>query len=111
MLQDLADSIYLQNEMLSGDKVSKVLEEKFNQLNSVTKVDSLLITDNEGVITIHKASKGLETFVNIDISSNEYIKQTKESFQPVYSDGFTGIDGKYRIVITYPIISEIMVTI
>lgn len=105
MLQDLADSIYLQNEMLSGDKVSKVLEEKFKQLNSVTKVDSLLITDNEGIITIHKASKGLETFVNIDISSNEYMKQTKESLQPVYSDGFTGIDGKYRIVITYPITS------
>jgi signal transduction histidine kinase len=105
MLQDLADSIYLQNEMLSGDKLSKVLEEKFNQLNSVTKVDSLLITDNEGVITIHKASKGLETFVNIDISSNEYMKQTKESLLPVYSDGFTGIDGKYRIVITYPITS------
>jgi signal transduction histidine kinase len=105
MLQDFADSIYLQNEMLSGDKVSKVLEEKFNQLNSVTKVDSLLITDNEGIITIHKASKGLETFVNIDISSNEYMKQTKESLQPVYSDGFTGIDGKYRIVITYPITS------
>ncbi|RPJ25587.1 MAG: hypothetical protein EHM25_13230 [Nitrosopumilales archaeon] len=56
MLQDLADSIYLQNEMLSGDRVSKVLQEKFNQLNSVTKVDSLLITDNEGIITIHKAS-------------------------------------------------------
>lgn len=105
MLQDLADSIYLQNEILSGDRVSKVLEEKFNQLNSVTKVDSLLIADNEGVITIHKASKGLETFVNIDISSNEYMKQTKESLQPVYSDGFTGIDGKYRIVITYPITS------
>jgi signal transduction histidine kinase len=105
MLQDLADSIYLQNEMLSGDKVSKVLEEKFNQLNSVTKVDSLLITDNEGIITTQKAAKGLETFVNIDISSNEYMKQTKENLQPVYSDGFTGIDGKYRIVITYPITS------
>jgi signal transduction histidine kinase len=105
MLQDLADSIYLQNEMLSGDKVSKVLEEKFNQLNSVTKVDSLLITDNEGIITTHKASEGLETFVSIGISSNEYMKQTKESLQPVYSDGFTGIDGKYRIVITYPITS------
>jgi hypothetical protein len=105
MLQDLADSIYLQNEMLSGDRVSKVLQEKFNQLNSVTKVDSLLITDNEGIITTHKASEGLETFVNIDISSNEYLKQTRESLQPVYSDGFTGKDGKYRIVITYPITS------
>jgi len=105
MLQDLADSIYLQNEMLSGDKVSKILDEKFNQLNSVTRVDSLLITDKEGIITTHKASQGLETFVNIDISFNEYMKETKKTLKPVYSDGFTGIDGKYRIVITYPIIS------
>jgi signal transduction histidine kinase len=105
MLQDLADSLYLQNEMLSGDKISNLLEEKFKQLNSVTKVDSLLITDNEGVITTHKASPGMKTFVNIDISSNEYMKQTMDNLQPVYSNGFTGIDGKYRIVITYPITS------
>src|SRR5919109_686528 len=105
MLQDLADSLYLQNGILSGDKVSNLLEEKFNQLNSVTKVDSLLITDNEGVITTHKASPGMKTFVNIDISSNDYIRQTMNSLQPVYSNGFTGIDGKYRIVITYPITS------
>lgn len=105
MLQDLADSLYIQNEMLSGDNVNNLLEEKFNQLNSVTKVDSLLITDNEGVITAHKASVGMKTFVNIDISSNDYMKQTMDSLQPVYSNGFTGIDGKYRIVITYPITS------
>ena len=105
MLQDLADSLYIQNEMLSGDNVSNLLGEKFNQLNSVTKVDSLLITDNEGVITTHKASVGMKTFVNIDISSNDYMKQTMDSLQPVYSNGFTGIDGKYRIVITYPITS------
>jgi signal transduction histidine kinase len=105
MLQDLADSLYIQNEMLSGDNVSNLLEEKFNQLNSVTKVDSLLITDNEGVITTHKASVGMKTFVNIDISAYDYMKQTMDSLQPVYSNGFTGIDGKYRIVITYPIIS------
>ena len=105
MLQELADSLYIQNEMLSGDNVNNLLEEKFNQLNSVTKVDSLLITDNEGVITTHKASAGMKTFVNIDISSNDYMKQTMNSLQPVYSNGFTGIDGKYRIVITYPITS------
>ncbi len=91
MLQQLTDSTYLQNEMLSGDNVTKILEEKFEQLNSVTKVDSLLITDEEGVITNQKVSKGLKTFVNIDISSNEYMKQTRESLQPVYSNGFTGI--------------------
>ncbi|HSA73803.1 MAG TPA: hypothetical protein VLD84_07605, partial [Nitrososphaeraceae archaeon] len=105
ILQQLSASTNLQNEMLSGDNVTKILEEKFEQLNSVTKVDSLLITDEEGVVTNQKVSKGLKTFVNIDISSNEYMKQTRESLQPVYSNGYTGIDGKYRIVITCPIIS------
>ena len=105
VLQDLADSLYLQNENLSGDKVDKIVDEKFRQLNSVTEVDGLLITDKDGIINVHKASKGLKSFVNIDISSRDYIKQTKSNLQPVYSNGFTGIDGKYRIAITYPIVS------
>ena len=105
MLQGLADSTYLQNETFSGDKVNKLLDEKFKQLNSVTRVDSILITDEEGVIAIQKAWEGLETFVNIDISSREYMELTKKAMKPIYSDGFSGIDGIYRIAVTQPIIS------
>lgn len=105
MLQHLADSVYLQNEVLSGDKVEKIVDQKFKQLNSVSRVDSLLITDKNGIINIHKASKGIETFVNIDVSTREYIQQTKKTQQPIYSDGFIAIDGKYRIAITVPILS------
>jgi hypothetical protein len=108
MLQDLADSIYLESEMLSGDKVGKILDEKFNQLNSVTRVDSLLITDKEDIITTYKASQGLETFVNIDISFNEYMKETKKSLQPVYSDAdikfivFTGLVKSKNVASIFP---------
>jgi basic membrane lipoprotein Med (substrate-binding protein (PBP1-ABC) superfamily) len=108
MLQDLADSIYLESEMLSGDKVGKILDEKFNQLNSVTRVDSLLITDKEDIITTYKASQGLETFVNIDISFNEYKKETKKSLQPVYSDAdikfivFTGLVKSKNVASIFP---------
>jgi signal transduction histidine kinase len=107
VLQDLADSVYLQNENLSGDKVDKIVDEKFRQLKSVTEVDGLLITDKDGIINVHKTSKGLKNFVNIDLSSRDYMKQTKSNLQPVFSNGFTGIDGKYRIAITYPIVSVI----
>jgi signal transduction histidine kinase len=107
VLQDLADSVYLQDENLSGDKVDKIVDEKFRQLKSVTEVDGLLITDKDGIINVHKTSKGQKNFVNIDLSSRDYMKQTKSSLQPVYSNGFTGIDGKYRIAITYPIVSVI----
>jgi signal transduction histidine kinase len=105
MLQGLAESTYLQNETFSGDKVNKLLDEKFKQLNSVTRVDSILITDEDGVIAIQKAWEGLETFVNIDISSREYMELTKKAMKPIYSDGFSGIDGIYRIAVTQPIIS------
>ena len=105
MLQGLADSTYIQNETFSGDKVNKLLDEKFKQLNSVTRVDSILITDEDGVIVIQKAWEGLETFVNIDISSREYMELTKKAMKPIYSDGFSGIDGTYRIAVTHPIIS------
>ena len=105
MLQGLADSTYIQNETFSGDKVNKLLDEKFKQLNSVTRVDSILITDEDGVIVIQKAWEGLETFVNIDISSREYMELTKKTMKPIYSDGFSGIDGTYRIAVTQPIIS------
>ena len=105
MLQGLVDSTYIQNETFSGDKVNKLLDEKFKQLNSVTRVDSILITDEDGVIVIQKALEGLETFVNIDISSREYMELTKKAMKPIYSDGFSGIDGTYRIAVTQPIIS------
>ncbi|TLX89522.1 MAG: hypothetical protein E6K94_09835, partial [Thaumarchaeota archaeon] len=105
MLQDLAGSVYLQNEKFSGDKVSNLVDKKFRQLNSVTRVDSIMITDKDGIINIHKALKGLQTFVNIDISSRDYINQTKKSLLPVYSEGFSSIDGIYRIAVTNPIIS------
>jgi signal transduction histidine kinase len=106
MLQDLADSIYIQQGYLSGDNTSRLLDEKFLQLNTVTKVDGLFIADNEHVITIHKVAKDLRSFVNIDISSREYVNQTKSTLRPVFSNGFEWIDGKYKITITYPIISR-----
>ncbi len=105
MLQDLAGSVYLQNEKFLGYKLNNLVDKKFRQLNSVTRVDSIMITDKDGIINIHKALKGLQTFVNIDISSRDYINQTKKSLLPVYSEGFSGIDGIYRIAVTYPIIS------
>jgi len=106
MLQDLADSSYLQQGYLSGDKTAKLVEEKFDQLNTVTKVDGLFIADDQDVITLHKVPKGLRSFVNINISSRDYVTQTKNTLKPVFSDGFEWIDGKYKIAITYPIINR-----
>ena len=40
----------------------------------------------------------------MDLSFRDYVNQTKETRAPVYSELFTGADGKNRITLTYPIL-------
>jgi signal transduction histidine kinase len=106
ILQGLADSTYLQQGELYGDRVDRLMRERFDQINSTTKVDGLFITDNDDVIAYHLVTEGHRSFVNIDISFTDYVQETKNTLRPVFSEGFEGIDGIYRIAITFPIIDR-----
>ena len=106
ILQGLAGSSYLQQGELYGDRVQKLMMESFEQVNNITKVDGLFITDRDDIITYNVVGKGQRSFVNIDISFRDYVRETKNSLKPVFSDGFEGIDGIYRIALTYPIINR-----
>jgi hypothetical protein len=106
ILQGLAGSSYLQQGELYGDRVQKLMMESFEQVNNITKVDGLFITDRDDIITYNVVGKGQRSFVNIDISFRDYVREAKNSLKPVFSDGFEGIDGIYRIALTYPIINR-----
>ena len=106
VLQGLAGSSYLQQGELYGDRVQKLMMESFEQVNNITKVDGLFITDRDDIITYNVVGKGQRSFVNIDISFRDYVREAKSSLKPVFSDGFEGIDGIYRIALTYPIINR-----
>ncbi|HEX2068160.1 MAG TPA: ATP-binding protein [Nitrososphaeraceae archaeon] len=106
ILQGLADSAYLQEGALSGDKTNKLMQEKYSQANNLTTVDGLFIADKDDIITSNIVSKGQKSFINIDISFRDYVKETRRTLTPTYSNGFEGIDGKYRIAMTYPIINR-----
>ena len=106
ILQGIADSTYLQQGVLYGDKIDKLMQEKFPEVNNVTKVDGLFIADENNIVTTHIVSKGQRSFVNIDISFREYIQDTKNTLRPVFSDGFKGIDNIDRIALTVPIINS-----
>jgi len=99
ILQGLADSSYLQQGELYGDRVDKLMRERFDQINNITRVDGLLMAYDV-------ATEGQRSFVNIDISFRDYVQETKKTLRPVFSEGFEGIDGIYRIAITFPIISR-----
>ena len=40
------------------------------------------------------------------MSFRDYIRETKDTLQPVFSEGFRGIDGIFRIALTVPIVNS-----
>ena len=106
ILQGLSDSIYLQQGELYGDRVGNLVGERFNQINNISKIDGLFIADKNNIITHNKVSEGQRSFVNIDISLRDYVNETKSTLKPVFSNGFKGIDGTYKIALTSPIINR-----
>ncbi|MGH9924801.1 MAG: sensor histidine kinase [Nitrososphaeraceae archaeon] len=106
ILQGLAGSTYLQQGELSGDRVAKLMMERFEQINNIATVDDLFIADENDVTTSDIVGKGRRSFVDIDISFRDYVPETRERSTAVFSDGFEGIDGIFRIAVTYPIINR-----
>jgi signal transduction histidine kinase len=105
-LQMLANSAILQQGEVSSNETTKLLQEVYNQINSITLVDRLFILNKDNIATINIIPKGEKSFVGIDFSYIEWVKQTKYTQMPVFSNGFEGMDGKYRIALTYPIVNE-----
>ena len=106
-LQMLANSAILQQGELSGNETAKFLQEVYNQINSVTLVDRLFILNKDSITTINIIPKDEKSFVGVNFSYREWVKQTKDTLMPVFSNGFEGADGKYRIAITYPIVNKL----
>jgi hypothetical protein len=105
-LQGIADSTYLQQGVLYGEKIEKIMREKFSEVNDVTKVDGLFIADENNIVTTHIVSEGQRNFINIDISIRDYVQETISTLQPFFSDGFKGIDNIDRIALTVPIVNS-----
>ena len=106
ILQGIADSVPLQQGELYGDRIQKLMKEKFDQINDITKVDGLFIADEDNIITYNIVSEGKRSFVNIDISFRDYIQETRNTLKPVFSDGFKGIDNIFSIALTVPIVNS-----
>ena len=106
ILQGLADSAYLQQSELYGDRLEKLMNERFGQINAITKVDGLFVADKDDIITYDIVAHGQRSFVNIDISFRDYVQELRNTLRPTYSNGFEGIDGIYRIALTFPIMNR-----
>jgi signal transduction histidine kinase len=104
-LQSLANSPYLQQGDLLSNKTKKVMEQMYVQMNNITKVDKLFILDENNIERSGIVPKGEEAFVGVNFTYRDWVRETKSTLMPIFSDGFVGRDGKYRIAITQPIIN------
>jgi signal transduction histidine kinase len=106
ILQGIADSSLLQQGLLYDDRIDKIMQEKFSEINNVTKVDTIFIADKDDIISYEIVTEGTRSFMNIDISFRDYIQETKNTLRPVFSDGFKGIDNIERIALSVPIVNS-----
>jgi signal transduction histidine kinase len=101
-LDGLSNSIYLQHGDLTSNKIRNLMQDNFLNIDNI--VDHLFVIDKNDVITIDIAARGANTFVGSNVSQREYVTQAKKTLEPVFSNGYIGLDGKTRIGISYPII-------
>ena len=96
----------MQQGNLVGNKTTEELEDTYHQINSRTLLDRLFILDKNNIVTSSIAAKDLPRFVGVDFSYRDWARETKNTLMPVFSNGFEGRDGIYRIAITFPIANK-----
>lgn len=109
-LELVANSHTLQQGNLSvGNKTEDVLQTTFYRINSTAPLEELLVLDKNNIVrfNITATGKHIPIFVdtNNDLSSTQWAKDTKDTLAPVFSNGYLGSDGLYRIAITFPIVN------
>jgi signal transduction histidine kinase len=103
MLDTLANSFYLQQGDVAGEGIKKLMKQKYTQFNTI--IDRLFILDKDDIMVNSFAPLGSETFLGIDFSFRDWVKETRTGLTPVFSNSFERQD-VYRIFITYPIVNS-----
>jgi hypothetical protein len=88
-LQGVGNSAYLQNGLISDNKTKKLLEETYQQTNSI--IDRLFVLDKNNIVKINLVPPGQKTFLGANVSYLGWIKQTETQHKPVFSNGYLGL--------------------
>jgi signal transduction histidine kinase len=115
-LRLLASSPSLIQGDLSSISTRNLVDEVFSEINNVTMIDSLEILDKNGILTVAAGSNSQSQsvdndFVGITNNSNTNANTLSGTAQPknqelapIFSNGFYGTDGAFKIALTYPIV-------
>ena len=102
MLDGMANSIYLQQGLLSSDKTKNLLGQKYAQYSNV--IVRLFILNKDNIVTASLSRPGSDTLLGTDLSFQQWVTDTRSTLKPVFSDSFETLN-LYRIFITIPIMN------
>jgi signal transduction histidine kinase len=106
ILDGISNSKYLQEGQFYEQEVRQLATEKYKQM-SERGVDSLFILNDEDIVVgvVGNLSGGSSTIAPVgnDLSFRPWVKETHDTFKPVFSEGFEHL-GEYRVIITSPVI-------
>jgi hypothetical protein len=107
ILDGISNSKYLQEGQLYGQEIRQLATEKYAQMSE--RVDSLFVLNNQDIVVsgAGNLSSGRSTIAPIgnDLSFRPWVIETRETFEPVFSEGFEHL-GEYRVIITNPVIDR-----
>ena len=103
-LQTLGNYGHVQNGDLSNINVRNLMQDIFLQISPIA--DRLYIMNQNGTIIMEKVQSGEQTHVGRNISKLAWISKSKADKVPTFSNGYIGLDGVYRIGVSYPIINR-----
>ncbi|MGI0020291.1 MAG: sensor histidine kinase [Nitrososphaera sp.] len=104
-VQGLSESAYLQSGNLAGEKAQKLVSEKYAYLSTVSKADRIFVIDAGGMVVWASAQAGAPDFIGLQ-APPEWVQQVKGRGGPVFSNGYMGLDGEYRMTIAVPVVNR-----
>ncbi len=106
-LEAYSNIMQLQQGDLSSVPVRQAAQEFFDKIKETALVDHLYVIDRNGIIKIDMENSDTQNRPQENnLSPMGFIQQTLTKKVAILSDGYQGIDGKYRISLTYPIINR-----
>jgi signal transduction histidine kinase len=107
ILDGISNSKYLQNGQFYNTEIKQLATEKYAQMSET--VDRLFILDAQDVVVVGagNSSGGSSTIAPVgnDLSFRPWVRETHDTSEPVFSEGFEHL-GEYRVIITNPVIDR-----
>ena len=105
-LEEIANSNIINSSDFDKKELTVFLQKHLEKLNRIENVDALTIADKDSIIVSRVSHTSTTDLVGRDVSDRPHFKEVKQTLKPVYTNGFEGLDGIYRIGMLHPIVDK-----